>query len=168
MTRTHVITLATAALLFFAGFPAHAAEGKGTIVLESFNEVEVVVENDKGEKVVKKVDAAKARILPGDEVLFSVRFRNTGTEPADDIVITNPVPEYMTLKPVTIHGEFAEVTLSIDSGKSFGSMDELFVLKEDGSRRPPKPEEYTHVRWAFSKQIMPGEQGSVGFTAIVE
>ena len=166
--RTQVMTLAVAALMLFTGFPAHAQEGKGALVLESFNEVEMVVENEKGEKVVKRVDAAKARILPGDEILYSVRFRNTGTEPATDIVITNPVPEHMILKPVTIHGEGTEVTLSIDSGKNFGRQDELFVVEEDGTKRPPKPEEYTHVRWTFSKEIMPEEQGSVGFSAIVE
>ncbi len=168
MLKTCMKAMAATALLLMLGSTAIAEDGKGTIVLESFNEVDVVVENEKGEKEVKRIDAAKARILPGDEIFFSVRFRNTGTEPAADIVITNPVPEHMILKPLTIHGENASVTLSIDSGKSFGLMEALFVVEEDGTKRPPRPEEYTHVRWSFSKEIMPGEQGSVGFSAIVE
>ena len=168
MVKTRMKAMAATALLLMLGSAAFAEDGKGTIVLESMSEVEVVVENEKGEKEVKRVDAAKARILPGDEILFSVRFRNTGTEPAGDIVITNPVPEHMILKPMTIHGENASVTLSIDNGKGFDRKEALFVVEEDGTRRPPKPEEYTHVRWSFSKEIMPGEQGSVGFSAIVE
>jgi len=168
MVKTFMKAMATTALMLMLGTTAMAQDGKGTIVLESLSEVDVVVENEKGEKEVKRVDAARARILPGDEIFFSVRFSNTGTEPAGDIVITNPVPEHMILKPLTIHGENASVTLSIDSGKSFDRMEALFVVEQDGTKRPPKPEEYTHVRWSFSKEITPGEQDSVGFSAIVE
>ena len=168
MKKTCMKAMAATVLLLMLGSAAFAEDVKGTIVLESMNEVDVVVENEKGEKEVKRVDAAKARILPGDEIFFSVRFSNAGTEPAGDIVITNPVPEHMILKPLTIHGENASVILSIDNGKSFDRQEALFVVEEDGTKRPPKPEEYTHVRWSFSKEIMPGEQGSVGFSAIVE
>ena len=168
MKKTCMQAMAATVLLLMLGSAAFAEDVKGTIVLESMNEVEVVVENEKGEKEVKRVDAAKARILPGDEILFSVRFSNAGTEPAGDIVITNPVPEHMILKPLTIHGENASVILSIDNGKSFDRQEALFVVEEDGTKRPPKPEEYTHVRWSFSKEITPGEHGSVGFSAIVE
>ncbi len=168
MKKTCMKAMAATALLLMLGSAAIAQDGKGTIMLESTNEVDVVVENEKGEKEVKRVDAAKARILPGDEIFFSVRFSNTGKEPAGDIVITNAVPEHMVLKPLTIHGENTSVTLSIDSGKSFDRMEALFVVEQDGTKRPPKPEEYTHVRWSFSKEIMPGEQGSMGFSAIVE
>ena len=168
MKKTCMKAMAATVLLLMLGSAAFAEDVKGTIVLESMNEVDVVVENEKGEKEVKRVDAAKARILPGDEIFFSVRFSNAGTEPAEDIVITNPVPEHMILKPMTIHGENASVILSIDNGKSFDRQEALFVVEEDGTKRPPKPEEYTHIRWSFSKEIMPGEQGSVGFSAIVE
>ena len=168
MFKKKLMALAAAAILLMTAQAALAENGNKGLVLESVNEVDVVVENEKGEKEVKRVDATKARILPGDEVFFSVRFKNTGTKPAADIVITNPVPGHMILKPSTMHGENASVTLSIDSGKSFDRKEALFVVEEDGTKRPPKPEEYTHVRWSFSKEIMPGEQGSVGFSAIVE
>jgi uncharacterized repeat protein (TIGR01451 family) len=168
MTRNTVIAALTTAMLLLMVSTSFAADGKGNLVLESINEVDVVVENEKGEKEVKRIAAAKGRVLPGDDIFFSVRFENIGAEPADDIVITNPIPDQVTIKPLTVFGENTSVTFSINGAKSFHKQGELFVTEENGKKRPAKSEEYTHVRWTFSGEVAPGEKGSVGFTAIVD
>ena len=163
------LTLAAvlAALLSGTIAIASADEQKG-LSLQAINEVEVVVVNEKGEKEVMRVDAAKARVVPGDKVFFIIRFENLDKEEAGNVVITNPVPEHMILKPHTTYGESTDIIFSIDGGKSFDRMENLKVKDEDGKERPPKPEEYTHVKWVFASALPPGATGEVGFTAIVE
>ncbi len=168
MFKKKLMMLAMAAILLMTAQTALAENETKGLVLESLNEVDVVVENEKGEKEVKRIDAAKARILPGDEVFFSVHFKNEGPEPAADIVITNPVPEQVVLKPLSVHGDDTAVTFSIDGGKSFHEMEDLVVVSSDGYKRPPRPEEYTHVRWTMLEEITPGQKGLVGFTTTVE
>jgi uncharacterized repeat protein (TIGR01451 family) len=165
--RKGILAAVLAVLTLGLAAPAFPEQGQ-SIELTSLSEVEVVVTNEKGEKELKRVDADKARVLPGDEVFFTLSYSNTGASPADNVVITNPVPEHMVLKPLTAFGEDAEVTFSIDGGKSFGKMEEILVIEKDGKKRPPKPEEYTHVRWGFVKALGAGAKGTVGFTATVE
>ena len=168
MFKKRLVALAAVAILLVTAQTALAENGKEGMVLNAMNEVDVVVVNEKGEQEIKRVDAAEARVLPGDAVFFTVRYENAGKNPATDIVITNPVPEHMLLTPLSTYGDGTDITFSIDNGKSFHKMEDLVVIESDGTKRPPKPKEYTHVRWSMQKGIMPDQKGSVGFTATVE
>ena len=56
------------------------------------------------------------KIVPGDEVIYTVSATNICDEPADNVVIDNPVPEHMDYLANSAIGPGTEVTFSIDSG----------------------------------------------------
>ena len=143
---------------------AFAAE-PGSIELRSSAEVEVKVVNDKGEKEIKRVGAEEAEVFPGDEVIFSTHYRHVGEKPADNVVITNPVPEHMTYVGGSAEGEGTEILFSIDGGTKYGRPEKLTVKTADGTERLAAPAEYTHIRWMFKKDLLKGHTGSVSFRA---
>jgi len=153
-------------LLFLS--PQAMAAGQGAIELKSAAEVEVTIKNDKGEMEVKRVEAAKANVTPGDAVIFTTYYSNNGQEPASDIVINNPVPEHMFYIDGTAAGSGTKIEFSVDKGKSFGVPDKLKIKGVDGKERPAGPADYTHIRWTLSKPLPPEGKGSVSFRAKVK
>ena len=66
------------------------AHAQGQIQLTSVAEVEVERFNQEGKKEVQRVKASK--VLPGNEVIFTTLYENTGKEAAENAVITNRCP----------------------------------------------------------------------------
>ncbi len=102
-----ILTLASPALAL--------AQDKGTIELKSIAQVEVEDFNAEGQKVLKRIPAAK--VVPGNEVIYTNTYTNVGSEAADKVVITNPVPEHMQYLPASAQGTDTAITFSIDGGK---------------------------------------------------
>ncbi|GAB4277064.1 MAG: hypothetical protein Kow0092_32850 [Deferrisomatales bacterium] len=153
------VLLAVAAAVS-APVPARAG---GTIRLTSTAEVEVTRVDEEGRTAVERVPAAK--VVPGEVVLYTNRYENVGEQPAENVVITNPVPEHMTYVAGSAFGEGTRITFSVDGGARFDLPENLTVIGPDGRPRPASAEEYTHVRWARSRPVEPGETGAVGFRA---
>lgn len=159
--------LSISALLFLLALPAAAAD-QGLIELKSLSEVELTVQNDKGEPEVIRVDAAMANVAPGDTVIFSNHYTNLGEKPAENVVLTNPVPEHMLYLADTAEGEGTRVEFSVDGGRTYGPAESLKLAGDDGRERSAGPGDYTHIRWTFSGPINTGESGSVSFRAKVK
>jgi len=111
---------------------------------------------------------AASRVLPGEELLFTVTYTNTGNQPAENITIINPVPEHMDYVLRSAAGDDALVTFSIDGGESFATEQDLSVTDAQGTKRPAAAEDYTHIRWIVGSDVAPGTGGEVQFTAVVE
>lgn len=158
MKSTRLITAAAALLLAATLTPAFA-EGKLNLVSRS--EKEVVVVKD-GAKTVTLAPAEK--VVPGDVVLFTNRYKNEGKEPAQDVVISNPVPKHMTYLDGSAFGEGTSITFSFDNGKNYDTPGNL-VKTEKGKKRPVRANEYTHIRWTFKNAIPAGKEGDLGFRA---
>ncbi len=161
MKRT-VISILVALLLLPA---AARAQQKGSVELKSIAEVEVTKTNAKGEKEVKRVDTAKAKVVPGDMVIFTTTYTNIGKQPADKVVITNPVPEHMDYLDKSAEGKGAKIDFSVDKGKSYETPDKLMVTDAQGKTRKARPADYTTIRWTLIKPVPPGGAGSVSFRA---
>lgn len=146
---------------------ARAAD-KGGIELKSVSEVEVTVKNAKGEKEVKKVEAAKANVVPGDTVIFTNYYANMGDKPATNVVITNPVPEHMLYLDGTAEGKGAKIEFSADKGKTFAPAGKLKVKGADGKEKQAAAADYTHIRWTLEGAVEKGGKGSVSFKAKVK
>lgn len=157
MKSTRII-IAAAALLAATIAPAFA---EGKLALVSRSEKEVVVVKD-GKKNVTLVPAEK--VVPGDVVLFTNRYKNEGKDAAQDVVISNPVPKHMTYLDGSAFGEGAQITFSFDNGKSFDTPGKL-VKTEKGKKRTVRADEYTHIRWSFKNPIPPAKEGELGFRA---
>ncbi len=98
-------------------------------------------------------------VLPGEVVLYRLRFTNHRPDPVRPVVFTNPLPEgfrYVAGSAGADRGD-VDVTFSIDGGRTFVAEPMIEVLIE-GTRtlRPAPPESYTHVRWQVRGWVAPG------------
>jgi uncharacterized repeat protein (TIGR01451 family) len=102
-------------------------------------------------------------VVPGDKLVFVLRYRNNGAQPATDFVVTNPLPEAVAFQAAG--DERAEV--SVDGGRNWGRLASLTIREADGSQRPAQASDVTHIRWAFAQPIPAGEAGRLMFRGIV-
>lgn len=147
-------------LLLGAGPTAAAASG---IELTTVAETEIKVVDAAGREQIERVAATK--IVPGDEVIYTVHFTNRGSEATADVVITNPVPTHMLVRQIDTGQHGAQIAVSVDGGHRYGSPQQLTITEPDGRTRPVEPSDYTHVRWTLVAPLAPGEKGSVSFRA---
>ncbi len=165
MTRKGIGILCMLAFLL----PAAAwAQQKGSIELKSIAQVEVTTKNAKGEKEVKHLDVAKTKVLPGDTVVFTTIYKNIGKKPAEQVVITNPVPDHMDYIGGSAEGNGAKIDFSVTKGRRYGSPAALTIRDAQGHVRKAKPNDYTTIRWTVIKPIAPGAVGRVSFKAKVQ
>ena len=143
-----------------------SAQEKGSIELKMIAQKEVTVENEEGEKEVKREAATK--VVPGDHVIYTVEYKNVGDEDADSVVINNPIPENMHYVPGSAKGDNTEIVFSIDGGISFDKPENLKVVGEEGNERPATAKEYTNIRWTLTTSVKSGEVGTVSYRAELE
>jgi len=105
--------------------------------------------------------------VPGDEVVYTVTFSNTGEEPAENVLITNPIPPQMRYVSGTAFGPGTEIEYSADGGQTWGRPDLLRVSTDSGAERPAEADDYTHIRWALNAPLRSGEHSFARFRAVV-
>lgn len=130
---------------------------------EAFVEKE---EKAKDGKIVKKLVPATT-VVPGNEVIFVITYKNVGKEAATDIVVTNPIPKNMTYKATESEKE-ALAELSVDGGKTYAELSKLKVMDKLRKQRPALPEDVTHVRWKVTGATQPNQEGKVKLRAILK
>jgi hypothetical protein len=100
--------------------------------------------------------------VPGDKLVFTTRYRNSGTQPVNDFVVTNPLPG-----AVMLAGEEADQhTVSVDGGKTWGKLATLTVDDGKGGKRAATAADVTHLRWVLPL-LQPGANGALTYHAIV-
>ncbi len=139
-----------------------AAQEPGHLAIQTIVQKQEVSLDENGERQTKLVDADT--VLPGDEVVYTVSFSNVSDEPAENVVITNPLPEQLTYVEGSAFGPGADLEFSVDGGQTFAAAGELSVT-EDGFTRPARGEDFTHIRWVLNQEIDPGAQGMAQFRA---
>ncbi len=107
---------------------------------------------------------APKTILPGDQLVFVVRYRNAGTKPAANFTVTNPIPAPITFSGTSDGGEL----VSIDGGKSWGKLSQLSVRNADGSSRAALMTDVTHLKWNMNQTLAAGEGGKLIFRGVVK
>ena len=160
----HIATFMKPAALA-AGFLAFAAQAQqGSLELK--NEVLREITTPASATAAAKTDIVPAAtVLPGDEVIYRLSYRNRGSQPADKVVLNSPVPEALAFRQA--YGLNAAAEVSVD-GKAFGALETLTVLGADGKTRPASPGDVKALRWQIKNSIAPGESGSVSFRAAVK
>ncbi len=159
--KTRLTFLAVPLLL--CAFVAAAEEG-GCIELTTTAAVEQEFRNSQGRRQSRLVPPSK--VVPGDEVVWTITARNICKQAVEKIVIANPVPQHMKFVGGSADGSGTTVTYSID-GESFGPAAALTVKAPDGTARPAPPEAFRHVRWTYQGALAPGALASVHYRAIV-
>jgi uncharacterized repeat protein (TIGR01451 family) len=141
------------------------AQEQSTLDVTTTVQKELVETNADGETTTRLVPAET--VIPGERVIYTTTFRNVGTDPADNVVITNPLSESLAYVDGSAFGPGMTLEFSVDGGASFGTADALFVEDADGER-PARGEDYTHLRWTLNSSLAAGAQGVVRFTAVLE
>lgn len=130
--------------------------------LQTKGDVKVVkiVENADGTTVTALVDPEI--VVPGDRLIFGTDYANTGTEPVEQFVVTNPLPAAVRLAD----DADPALVVSVDGGKSWGRLSELQLSDTNGETRAAKAEDVTHIRWTIAV-VAPGESGRLEYPAII-
>jgi uncharacterized repeat protein (TIGR01451 family) len=135
------------------------------LVVRAIAEVESTA-IDKGREVVKLIQAD--RVVPGDRVIYTLEVRNTGATTVESPAVTRAVPEHMRYVADSAVGPGAEVTFSVDGGRSFGRTDSLVVKGQDGRPRPAVAADYTDIRWQLKNSLKANSVAFVRFRALVK
>jgi len=126
-------------------------------------EKEVTVNKEKKMVAVKAID-------PGDVVLYTISYVNSGDEAATNAFMDDPVPKGTVYLDGSAFGKDADVTFSIDGGKTFKKPSVLtYEVKVNGKmeKRIASPEQYTDIRWTVS--VIPARgSGQIGFKVRVK
>jgi uncharacterized repeat protein (TIGR01451 family) len=138
---------------------ALAAPAFADVRLSSTVQEEIVIRKPNGGQDVKLVAADS--VAPGDTVIVRIAYANESDKPASDIVISNPVPEHLSLVDIREGGEPA---YSVDGGKTWGPLGALKIVS-GGETRAANVADVTNVRWRLTHPLAPGAAGSVAFAA---
>ena len=103
-------------------------------------------------------------VTPGDRLVFVLNYRNASAKPAEKFVVTNPLPAAVQFA----EQDEAAAVVSVDGGKSWGSLAQLRVRTADGAERAAQYGDVTHIRWAFNQPIPAGGTGKLMFRGIVK
>lgn len=103
------------------------------------------------------------QVSSGERLIYVVEYRNTGKRPVSGFTVTNPLPRTVRLDETMDGSEL----VSIDGGRTWGTLGTLRVTLSDGSWRPANPDDVTHLRWRVGDRLMRGETRRVTFRAIV-
>lgn len=159
--------ISTFALFIICSFSMGAfAQAQGSIELKLVAEKEVVVTDAQGNKQTKRGETAK--VVPGDEIIYTITYTNISDKPAENVFITNPVPEHMSYKDGSAAGIGANITFSVDSGATYDTPAKLRVKNPDGTLRPAVGADYTHIRWTLQKPLTQKGKGNVEYRAILK
>jgi uncharacterized repeat protein (TIGR01451 family) len=155
--------VAAAWLLLAAVTAAHADEP--ALAVRSIAEVEAK-SMVSGHEVVKLVPAD--RVAPGDHVIYTLEVRNAAASVLESPTVTHPIPEHMSYVADTAVGPGAEVSYSVDGGRSFDRAENLTVTGADGRPRPAVAADYTHIRWHLKNSLQANSVAFVRFRALVK
>jgi len=115
------------------------------------------------EIVVEKLEPAdpptrpQARFVPagrleaGDDVHYTIRVRNPGTNPVSDVQVTKRMPFGLHYLPGSATGPACDIEFSSDGGRTFAAQ--------------PQSGDYTHVRWTMRRPLPPDSTALLRFRA---
>ncbi len=146
------------ALTLAVPFVAHAANNV-SLTSEMFVERQVPQPNGGTRAVLEKPKS----VPPGAKLVFVLSYRNAGTAPATNFVVTNPMPA-----GVAFESADPGSLVSVDGGKAFGPLAAARVAVTGGTLRPARPEDVTTVRWVLRQPIPVGGAGKLSFRGVVK
>lgn len=162
MKQDKTAAMVLAVLLILWAGPVFSAD-PGALELKTVARKEIVVQDKDGKKITQIVPAGK--VVPGDEVIYVIEYRNISQTTADNVFVTDPIPQEMIYRTGSAKGEGTTVTFSIDGGVTYNVPENLKVTGEDGKPQVAGPEKYTHIRWNLDNPLPAGQGGQVTFRA---
>lgn len=152
--------LSLLALMLVSGVttPLQAANG-----LEMSSDVFVERETTNADGSRTKKLEKPTMVVPGDRLVFVVRYKNTSTSPASNFVITNPLPAAVQFESTSDGQE----SVSVDGNKSWGRLADLRVAVAGGTTRPASAADVTGLKWDLKQPLTAGAEGKLVFRGVV-
>lgn len=150
--------------LLLSAVNAYAQTAKPCIELKNEAQMEQEYTDAQGNKATRLVPPGK--VVPGNEVIYTITAKNVCDKPVSNVVINNPVPEHMSYVANSAMGVGTDITYSLDS-KSFAKLETLTVKNADGNARAAHADEIKSIRWIYGTAINAGQTGFVRFRARV-
>jgi len=165
--RTALVTLSLTSLglVFAASETAVAPPPIDPLAVRTIAEVESK-HADGGRETPKLVPAD--RVVPGDEVIYTLVVRNTSAAAVALPTVTKAVPEHTVYIADSAVGPGAEVSYSVDGGRTFDRAENLMVQGADGQPRPALAADITHIRWQLKNSLKSNSVAFVRFRAVVK
>ena len=158
------IKLVALAFALLTAIPV-AAQAQAHLDVQTTVHKQEVFTNEAGEPETRLVPAEI--VVPGESVFYTITFTNVSDEPADNVVITNPIATDLMYIDGSAFGPGTVIEFSVDGGVTFAAASELTVT-ENGEVRNAKASDFTHVRWVMQNDLAAGAQGTARFAAILE
>jgi uncharacterized repeat protein (TIGR01451 family) len=145
---------------------AMAAQPIGNdIAIRAVAEVETTISLN-GREALKLVPAD--RVVPGDQVVYTLEIRNTGTRAVPAPSVPFEIPEHMRYVADSAAGPGAEVSYSVDGGHTFDRPENLKVAGPKGQMRLATAADYTHIRWQLKHGLQGNSVAFARFRAVVK
>lgn len=157
--------LIKAILLLTAMSVSANAQEQGHLNVTTTVQKEQLTVNAAGETERQLV--AADTVVPGEVVIYTITFQNISDEPAENVVITNPIAETLTYVDGSVFGPGTDIQFSVDGGQTFAQRDALTV-DEDDRVRPAEAKDFTHIRWVMQQELDAGAQGMARFSAVLK
>ena len=153
-------------IAMLAGGPSRAAApgAKDSLAVKASAEVESKISVN-GREMIKLVPAD--RLVPGDEVIYTLEIRNIGAAPVLSPSVRFAIPHHMRYIAESAAGPGAEVSYSIDGGRTFDAPENLKVAGPAGRLRPATVADYTHIRWQLKQRLNVNSVAFARFRAVV-
>ncbi|MCC2637787.1 MAG: hypothetical protein K0Q68_1506 [Moraxellaceae bacterium] len=148
-------------------FVSPAVQAKPLLKMTVVAEKEVTV-TEGGKQVVKRIKTDKS--APGETLIFTLNYQNSGDEKAVDVKLDNPLPTGTKYVAGSATGANSQISYSTDGGKTFAAPEQLSVEKvKAGKKEKARAQavDYTTIRWVIN-EIQPGQGGHVSFRAMVQ
>ena len=144
---------------------AASVQAQGHLDVRTTVQKQAVIVNEAGEEETRLVPAEV--VVPGESVIYTITFTNVSDQPADNVVITNPIAEDLMYVDGSAFGAGMDIEFSVDGGSTYAPAEDLTVV-EDGEARAAESPDFTHVRWVMRNDLQAGARGIARFAAVLE
>src|SRR5229473_4526190 len=162
-------TTATTLILDFSGSSYHYNSDYGVAVSSiTITALSPPVPNVGLQKSVTPNTAAQ--LIPGADLTYTINFTNTGTGPAVNFVMLDPIPANTDFKVGSVTSSLGTtgLTVAVAYSNNGGATYAYTPVSGGGGAPSGYDRNVTNVRWTFTgnlSQTSPNNSGSVGFTA---
>lgn len=150
-----------------------AADPRAKIKIKSVIKVQRSEPGPDGRPVISLLNPADVTVVPGDMLIFTNRYENTGDAPVTGFVVNNPIHKAVSF--AAVQQDWALV--SVDGGRTYDQLSALSVTDRTAASddavtasvtRAAQPADVTHIRWIFAAPIAPRAAGELQFTGTVK
>ena len=156
------VIYSTAVALFCAS--SAFAQQQACVALKTDAQKEETYTDAQGKQSKRAVPPGK--VVPGDEIIWTITATNSCDKPAEKVVVDNNVPEHMVYVADSAMGQGTDIVFSLN-GRDFAKAADLKVT-EGGTTRAARADEIKSIRWTLGVAIAPKSIAFVRYRAKVK